>query len=152
MRLHPVVRHHLGRLPLPHLSLGSSAMSDACFLAFLSCSSLLPLLACPVQCRPVRASREETGVPHEPKTILRSTGWAPVGGSISNPGSTLGRPQPVVRHLPRVPALISWCVCTPGWHWHQPANIAHVPSKNLAFTNCTNRTIKLFFISVNHDD
>ena len=120
-------------LPLP------PPLSSLCWLA-------------PVQCRPVRASREETGVPHEPKTILRSTGWAPVGGSISNPGSTLGRPQPVVRHLPRVPALISWCVCTPGWHWHQPANIAHGPSNNFAFTNFTNRGVKLVFILANDDD
>ena len=61
----------------------------------------------------------------------------------------LGRPQPVARHLPRVPALISWCVCTPGWHWHQPANIAHGPSNNLAFTN---RAVKLVFILANDDD
>ena len=85
----------LARLPLP------PPLSSLCWLA-------------PVQCRPVRASSEETGVPHEPKTIRSSTGWAPVGRLNIQPCPTLGRPQPVARHLPRVPALISWCVCTPG--------------------------------------
>ena len=127
VRFHPVVRHHLPRLPLLHRSLGSSAMSDACFLSLQTLILHFHLLSppsagLPVQCRPVRAS-EETGMPRQPRTIRTNTGWAPIRGAqypaLSPPW--VG-PQPVARHLPRVPALISWCVCTPG------KGNAHVPS------------------------
>ena len=87
------------------------------------------------------------------RTSPRPSGGAQVGrrpgGSISNPVPTLGRPQPVGRHLPRVPALISWCVCTPG---SREGNIAHVPSKSLAFANCTNHTVNFVLVSANHLD
>ena len=119
MRLHPVICHHLDLNPLPHWSLGAMCNVRRLFsqLALLLLPSHFHLLSprLPVQCRPVRAS-EETGLPHEPRTIRTNTGWAPERGAqypTLNP-PWVG-PQPVVRHLPGVPALISWwCVCTPG--------------------------------------
>ena len=86
-------------------------------------------------------------MPHEPKTIRRSTGWAPAGRLNIQPCPHLGS-APTGWETPAKGASSDLMVCL--YTWQQPGNIAHVPSKPLAFTNCTNHAAKLAFILANH--
>ena len=128
-------------------------MSDACFLTLLPCSSptstssLLPLLACP---RAVQASTCKQGrnrgaarAQDHPEEHRLGAGRAAQYPTLSHLGSA-----PTGWETPAKGASSDLMVCL--YTWQQPGNIAHVPSKPLAFTNCTNHAAKLAFILANH--